>query len=302
MRLALTLVLVLCLTAIVAARSKTQRKPGSVKNVEFRKGPRAQRITEPMPHTYLKKKDLPTTWDWRNIDGKNYLSSTRNQHIPQYCGSCWAHGTTSALSDRIKVARKRVFPDIQLSPQVLINCVTANQTQGCNGGDPTAAYSYIYSNGITDDTCMNYLAKNEECTAINICRNCSPDGGCSAVSNPKIWHITEHGQVAGEENIMAEIAARGPIACTIAVTAELEEYTSGVFVDKTGDVSLDHSIEVVGWGVEQGTGVKYWVIRNSWGTYWGESGWFKLIRGINNLGVEAHCDWAVPNAADWSDF
>lgn len=260
--------------------------------------PKASHVVSPLPHTYVQ--DLPTAYDTRNVNGLEYASSNRNQHIPQYCGSCWAHGTTSALSDRIKVMRKRAFPDVQLSPQVLINCVTANSSQGCQGGDPTAAYSWILANGITDDTCMNYLAANQNCSAINICRNCDPTKGCSAVTNPKKWHITEHGQVAGEQNMMAEIYARGPIAATIAVTPALENYTSGVFIDMTGDKSLDHSVSITGWGVDNGT--KYWVVRNSWGTYWGEGGWVRIVRGVNNLGIEANCDWAVPNAQDWQNW
>ena len=59
----------------------------------------------------------------------------------------------------------------------------ANNSHGCAGGDPTAAYSWILSNGIPDDTCTNYLAKTQDCVAENICRNCVPIGGCSAVSN-----------------------------------------------------------------------------------------------------------------------
>lgn len=82
--------------------------------------------------------------------------------------------------------------------------------------------------------------------------------------------------------MMAELVARGPIAATIAVPEALETYTGGIFNDTTGAVSLDHEIEIVGYGVENG--VKYWSIRNSWGTYWGEQGWFRLIRGTNNLG------------------
>ena len=66
----------------------------------------------------------------------------------------------------------------------------ANKTHGCEGGDPTAAYSWIMQNGIPDDTCTNYQAKDEACTAENICKNCAPSGGCSAVSShPTVSHI-----------------------------------------------------------------------------------------------------------------
>jgi cathepsin X len=66
--------------------------------------------------------------------------------------------------------------------------------------------------------------------------------------------------------MQAEILARGPIACTIAVTSEFLAYTGGVFEDKTGKISLDHEISITGWGVDSGK--PYWVVRNSWGTYW----------------------------------
>jgi len=67
-------------------------------------------------------KDLPKNYWWGNINGKNMLTYQRNQHIPQYCGSCWAFAATSALGDRIKIRRKAAWPDINISPQVLISC------------------------------------------------------------------------------------------------------------------------------------------------------------------------------------
>lgn len=98
--------------------------------------------------------ELPKAFDWGNVDGVNYLTNIRNQHIPQYCGSCWAHAGTSALSDRIKVARNAAWPDINISPQVLISCEQTDD--GCHGGNAYNGYKWIHENYITDETCSIY--------------------------------------------------------------------------------------------------------------------------------------------------
>ena len=72
----------------------------------------------------------------------------------------------------------------------------------------------------------------------------------------------------------------------------LETYNGGIYEDTTGDLNIVHDISVVGFGVENG--VKYWVVRNSWGTHWGENGFFRVIRGTNNIAIESDCSWAVP--------
>jgi hypothetical protein len=72
--------------------------------------------------TALTAVELPKEHFWNDVDGVNYLTNMRNQHVPQYCGSCWAHAATSALSDRIKIARKAAWPDVNIAPQVLISC------------------------------------------------------------------------------------------------------------------------------------------------------------------------------------
>ena len=73
----------------------------------------------------------------------------------------------------------------------------------------------------------------------------------------------------------------------------LEEYTGGVYCDDTGDLLISHYVSVVGYGVTE-DGQKYWNVRNSWGTHWGEGGFFRICRGVNNIAIEKRCSWATP--------
>lgn len=77
----------------------------------------------PLPYTYIDADDLPDNFNWGNVDGRSYITHSLNQHIPQYCGSCWAHGALSALSDRIKITNSST-DEINLSIQYLLNCGT----------------------------------------------------------------------------------------------------------------------------------------------------------------------------------
>ena len=99
--------------------------------------------------------------------------------------------------------------------------------------------------------------------------------GCFRPKKFYKYRVHEYADIEGntvqeqEERMMAEIYQRGPIACGISVTEELyKHYTGGVFYDKTNATDIDHDISVVGYGVDRATGLKYWLIRNSWGTYW----------------------------------
>ena len=132
-------------------------------------------VISPRPHEYLN--NVPDTWDWRSVNNTNYLSWTRNQHIPTYCGSCWAHGPTSSIADRINIRRQRKWPDMTIAPQVLVNCKAGGS---CNGGNPGAVYAFGKTHGLSEETCQAYQAKNPErfsCSDIQRCMNCEPPAG-----------------------------------------------------------------------------------------------------------------------------
>eukprot|EP00955_Chlamydomonas_euryale_P112126 366112-Chlamydomonas_euryale.AAC.32 len=102
---------------------------------------------------------------------------------------------------------------------------------------------------------------------------------------------------------MSEIFQRGPITCSVACDDRFDYgYEGGIFNDTSlGEDDIDHDVEVVGWGEEHG--VKYWNVRNSWGTYWGNLGFFKVQRGINSMMIEnGDCWYAVPDVSMENDI
>eukprot|EP01084_Bolivina_argentea_P294991 507742_1 len=93
------------------------------------------------PENKYKNIEAPDSLDWRYKDGQRYATWTRNQHIQNYCGSCFAMASTSAFNDRLAIENNNVFPELDVSQQVLLYCVM--QDDGCNGGDTYNAYEYI---------------------------------------------------------------------------------------------------------------------------------------------------------------
>ena len=135
------------------------------------------------------------------------MENLLNQHIPNYCGSCWAFATSSALGDRFKMARKAIFPEIFLSPQYLVNCITGSR--GCDGGHHSLVYPYYSKNGGVDETCQNYQAKNLKCDAEGTCINCSPSKGCFPMGTPANqnnftkYYVEQYGNI--QKNVFSYI-------------------------------------------------------------------------------------------------
>lgn len=237
--------------------------------------------TSPLPFTYIAEKDLPDDFSWANVNGKSYLTKSLNQHIPQYCGSCWAHGALSSLSDRIKIARNASGDEINLSIQHILNCA-GNMAGSCHGGSHTGVYQFIKENGfVAYDTCQPYIACSAEstdgfcghvdttCSAINTCRTCTHDGACKAIKVFPNASLAEYGtysvmkdMASVSHKIKAEIYARGPVAAGI--NAEPIVHYEGGIVNNTHwwNMMVNHIVAIVGWGTEKETGDQYWIIRN----------------------------------------
>jgi len=280
--------LVIALLVVAVTARNRQRFEGLLRDK-----PLTSHVVNPIDYS---KVAVPDTFSWANVNGTNWLTPSRNQHIPQYCGSCWAMSATSVLADRMKIMRNAQWPEYMVAVQTVVYCASS----GCMGGSLTSAFEFVKDNGVGTDPCQNYVAlgNGQNCTAINKCQNCMPGKGCWAVADYPTVGVSEYGTILGEQQMMAEIVARGPIVCGIDAGPIVDWYmpqAAGVFTGGVNDNDIDHAISVVGFGTENGT--PYWLIRNSWGEYWGDSGFFKLQRGQNNLGIEKEsCSWAVPIA------
>ena len=241
-------------------------------------------------------------------------TTCRLTHVVSLLPRQWAHAALSALGDRIKIARRGQGQDIELSVQFLLNC-GADIAGSCHGGSFTGTYEFITRTGFVPfDTCLAYEAcsiestegacgtsgRDYSCTPMNVCRTCSTfaaNGGfCAPIKTFPNATVAEYGHLWDESAMRAEIFARGPIACSL--NAEpLHTYTGGV-LHSDESRQLNHAVSVYGWGVDPTDG-PHWLVRNSWGQYWGEGGNFRIERGNNTLGIESHCAWATPGA--WTD-
>ena len=241
---------------------------------------------------------LPGKFFWGDVDGINYLSPIRNQHIPVYCGSCWAHGATSVMTDRWTIEHKAAtkFPGpTLLSVQNVIDCGDAGS---CFGGWDGLVYAYAEEKGIPSETCNAYRARNENCSQLHECYTCWPGSseGCAPVKTYERLYATEHGRVSGREMIKAEVFARGPVSCEIDATEGLDAYKEGIYREYKPSAQTNHIVSIVGWGHVEETDEEYWIVRNSWGREYGLHGYFHIVTSRHGnlnytLSIEESCGW-----------
>jgi cathepsin X len=134
-------------------------------------------------------------------------------------------------------------------------------------------------------------------------------GKCSEIDYFPNATVAEYGLIDYDEDdiegtcrkIMSEIYVRGPFAATI--NAEpIVKFTGGIFTETGHSQRTNHIVAITGWGTDPDTGIKYWIIRNSWGQYWAEMGYMRLEMGKNLLGIEGEIAWVIPGSYTTTNY
>ncbi|TKR66627.1 hypothetical protein L596_022894 [Steinernema carpocapsae] len=244
---------------------------------------------EPTESDYFKG-ELPKHFDWRDHGA---LTPVQNQG--DNCESCYAFSTTGNIESVYKV-KKGVL--LSLSKQQIVDCCRAecsvtqsrlnpNCCGGCKKGYTGFALEYVLHNGIETELDYRYHASTDD-----VCR-----------FNRSEVAVRINGQVMlpqnDEDKVARYLIKHGAISASVHANKHLEEhYEKGIF-DLTDEEcpndirDLNHAILLVGFGEENG--VKYWIVKNSWGTEWGEAGYFRMVRGKNLCGVAMYVTSAVIN-------
>ncbi|XP_019881743.2 tubulointerstitial nephritis antigen-like [Aethina tumida] len=209
-----------------------------------------------------------------------------------WCGSSWAVSTASVASDRYSIISQG-REKVQLSAQNLLSCDMNNMKtrDACNGGHLDKAWLFIRKFGLVDEDCFPYRAKYEHCSIKR--KGNWADVGCRPF-NPERRHrykVSPAYRLRNETDIMYEIEQSGPVQATIRVYHDFFSYKSGIYQHTDLDLTEPtgyHSVKIVGWGEEYtSTGLKkYWKVANSWGTKWGENGYFRILKGVNECDIE----------------
>ncbi|XP_057683221.1 cathepsin S, ortholog 1 isoform X4 [Corythoichthys intestinalis] len=196
---------------------------------------------------------------------KSCLTSPVSKGI---CGSCWAFSSLGALEGQMK---KRTGNLVPLSPQNLLDCSSVDGNHGCRGGYITKAYRYVIRNrGVDSERFYPYERQSGKCRY-------SPKGKAGYCSN---FRVLPGGD---ERALKATLADVGPLAVAVnAMLPSFHLYRGGIYDDPDCEAKfINHAVLLVGYGSDRGR--EFWLLKNSWGSAWGEDGFIRISRNRNNV-------------------
>ncbi len=198
--------------------------------------------------------------DWR----KEYkVSSVKNQ---ENCGSCWSFSAVGSVESAWAIKHNQLY---NLSEQELIDCSSTYGNQGCHGGSMDAAFEYIIQNGLCSNNSYPYTANQNMCVK---------DQCKSLVSISNYSNIERN-----NEKLLERALIYQPISIAIqANKRSFQFYKSGVYSDLDCGTELDHGVLLVGFGYDHEYDMKYWIVKNSWGKSWGEDGYIRLLKNVDD--------------------
>ncbi|XP_066475809.1 dipeptidyl peptidase 1 [Tiliqua scincoides] len=263
----------------------------TLEDLTRRSGGLNSRIPKPKPspltaEVLAEVSSLPDSWDWRNVHGVNYVSPVRNQGN---CGSCYAFASMAMLEARIRIHSNNTQTPV-LSPQQVVSC--SEYSQGCDGGFPyLIGGKYTQDFGVVEEECFPYVGTDSPCT---LKQNCY------------LYYTSDYFYVGGfyggcnEALMKIELVKHGPMAVAFEVYPDFMHYKGGIYhhtglMDPFNPFELtNHAVLLVGYGSDPSSGEQFWIVKNSWGTAWGENGFFRIRRGTDECAIESIAVAATP--------
>ena len=211
---------------------------------------------------------LPDMVDWVK---NGAVTSVKDQG---QCGSCWTFSSTGAIEGAWAISKGDL---LDLSEQQLVDCAQGIQygSHGCNGGQMDGGFKYVMNNGQCTDADYPYVSGVTK-----------EDGTCNDSCEPEVFLSSCYDVEPNNQQVMKQAVFQQPVAVAIeADTMYFQSYSSGVLDSTNCGTQLDHGVLTVGYGEENGA--KYWLVKNSWGTSWGEDGYVKIGRSdsTNDPGI-----------------